>query len=194
MCLVPKKRKQCFTLAKGEKPLAMFIENRVKEILMEKYISFRYIVLEQNPAYKRFSCFWDQAVYCVVPWFILTSEWWVFLARVELFFNLDSEVLNQIQSDIRENKETGIIAGVNKQNRKETKSLFRLNENQYSSLWKSLHISFYILRFIKHRVWNQINVNKQQQFYEHKLLMAIFDNLKQSISTAFQEIKLLPLL
>ena len=50
MCLVPKKRKQCFTLAMGEKPLAMFIENRVKEILMEKYISFPYIVLEQNPA------------------------------------------------------------------------------------------------------------------------------------------------
>ena len=40
------------------------------------------------------------------------------------FFNMDSEVLNQIQSEIRENKETGIIAGVNKQNQKETKSLF----------------------------------------------------------------------
>ena len=50
MCLVPKKKKQCFTLGKGEKPLAMFIENRVREILMEKYISFRYIVFEQNPA------------------------------------------------------------------------------------------------------------------------------------------------
>ena len=50
MCLVPKKKKQCFILAKGEKPLAMFIENRVREILMQKYISFRYIVLEQNPA------------------------------------------------------------------------------------------------------------------------------------------------
>ena len=32
------------------------------------------------------------------------------------FFDMDSEVLNQIQSEIRENKETVIIAGVNKQN------------------------------------------------------------------------------
>ena len=59
--------------------------------------------------------------------------------------------------------------------------------------------NYYIFHFIfcdlfKHRVWNQINANRQQQFYEHILLMAIFDNLKQSISTAFQQIKLLPLL
>ena len=40
MCLVPKKRTQCFTLAKGEKPLAMFIENCVKEILMENIFLF----------------------------------------------------------------------------------------------------------------------------------------------------------
>ena len=33
-----------------KKPLAVFIENCVEEILMEKDISFQYIVLEQNPA------------------------------------------------------------------------------------------------------------------------------------------------
>ena len=32
------------------KPLAVFIENCVKEILMEKDTSFRYIASEQNPA------------------------------------------------------------------------------------------------------------------------------------------------
>ena len=35
---------------KTKKPLAVFIENRIKEILMEKDISFRYIVSDQNPA------------------------------------------------------------------------------------------------------------------------------------------------
>ena len=74
------------------------------------------------------------------------------------------------------------------------KSLFGVNENQYSSLRKLLHVSVYVLRFVKQRVWNQINVGKQQQFYEHKLLIAIFINLKQSDPITFQEIKLLSLL
>ena len=107
---------------------------------------------------------------------------------------MDSEVLNQMQSEIRENKETAIIAGVNKQDQKEMKSLFGVNENQYFSLRKLLRVSVYVLRFVKQRVWNQINVDKQQQFYKHKLLIAIFDNLKQSNPITFQEIKLLSLL
>ena len=74
------------------------------------------------------------------------------------------------------------------------KSLFGVNENQYSSLQKLLRVSVYVLRFVKQRVWNQINVDKQQQFYEHKLFIAIFDNLKQSNPITFQEIKLLSLL
>ena len=107
---------------------------------------------------------------------------------------MDSEFWNQIQSEIRENKETAIIAGVNKQDQKEMKLLFGVNENQYSSLRKLLRVSVYVLRFVKQKVWNQINVEKQQQFYEHKLLIAIFENLKQSNPITFQEIKLLSLL
>ena len=80
------------------------------------------------------------------------------------FFQYDTEVLNQIQSKIRENKEAAIKAGVNKQDQKEMKSLFGVNKNQYSSLQKLLHISVYVLRFVKQRVWNQSNVGKQQQF------------------------------
>ena len=149
---------------------------------MEKDISFWYIVLEQNPA--------GIATRGPVVFEIKQSTlWWYGLSWLQNdksswpewnFFNMDSKVLNQIQSEIRENKETAIIAGVNKQDQKETKSLFAVNENQYSSVWKLLWVSVDSLRFIKQRVWNQINVDKQQQFYGHKLLMAIFDNLKQS--------------
>ena len=106
---------------------------------------------------------------------ILSSEWQIFLARVE-FFQYDTEVLNQIQSKIRENKEAAIKAGVNKQDQKEMKSLFGVNKNQYSSLRILLRVLAYVLRFIKQRFWNQINVDKQQQFYEQKLSIAIFDN------------------
>ena len=52
----------------------------------------------------------------------------------------------------------------------------------------------FVLRFVKQSVWNQINVDKQQQFYQHKLLIAIFENLKQSNPITFQEVKLLSLL
>ena len=97
---------------------------------------------------------------------------------------MDCEVLNQ---------ETAIIAGVNKQDQKELKSLFGVNENQYSSLRNYCMFQF-VLRFVKQRIWNQMNVDKQQQFYEHKLLIAIFENLKQSNPITFHEIKLLSLL
>ena len=62
------------------------------------------------------------------------------------------------------------------------KSLFGVNENQYSYLQKLLRVSVYVLRLAKQRVWDQINVDEQQQFHKHKLLIAIFDNLKQSNS------------
>ena len=81
-------------------------------------------------------------------------------AQSGIFFSMDSEVLNQIQSEIRQNKETAIRAGVHKQDQKEIKLLFGVNENQYSSLQKLLHVSVYVLRFVKQRVWNQINVDK----------------------------------
>ena len=48
---------------------------------------------------------------------------------------MDAGVLNQIQSEISENKEIAIMAGVNKkQDEGEMKSLFGINESQYSSL------------------------------------------------------------
>ena len=65
--------------------------------------------------------------------------------------NTDSEVLNQIQSEIREIRETAIIAGVNKLDQK-MKSQFGMNENQYSSLRKLLRVPVYVFRFIKQRV------------------------------------------
>ena len=51
-----------------------------------------------------------------------------------------------------------------------------------------------MLRFIKQEIWNLLDAVKQKQFYEHKLLIAIFDKLKESNPITFQEIKLLSLL
>ena len=73
-----------------------------------------------------------------------------------------------------------MIAGIHKQDQKEMQSLFGVNENQYSSLQKLLRVSVHVLRLAKQRVWDQINVDKQQQFHKYKLLIAIFDNLRQS--------------
>ena len=138
---------------KTKKPLAVFIENRVKETLMEKDISFQYIVSEQNPAdiatrgsvvseIKQSTLWWHSP-----PWLQNDRPSW----PEWKFSNMDSEDLNQIQSEIRENKETAIIVGVNKQYQK-MKSLFGVNENQYSSLRKLLCVPVYVLIFVKQRV------------------------------------------
>ena len=50
------------------------------------------------------------------------------------------------------------------------------------------------MRHIKNRVWNPISVEKQRHFCEYKLLVVLFDNLKESGPVVFQENKLLSLL
>ena len=63
-----------------------------------------------------------------------------------------------------------------------------------SLLWKLLHVSVYVMRYIKNRVWNHISVEKRRHFCEYKLLIIIFDNLKEFDPVIFQQIKLLSLL
>ena len=50
------------------------------------------------------------------------------------------------------------------------------------------------MRYIKNKVWNRISAENRRHLCEYKLLVTIFDNLKESGPVTFQEIKLLSLL
>ena len=182
---------------KTRKPLSMFVENRVKEILKEKDISFRYILSEQNPA--------DIATRGSNAFEIAQSNlWWhgpSWLEKEELvwpmenFSYVDSEVMNHINGEIKGCKELVTVAGINKKiDEKPIVSLFGMNEKDYSSLRKLLRVSVYIMRCIKERIWNRLSAHSKERFQEQKLLMMIFNNLKDSSPVTFQEIKLLSLL
>ena len=130
---------------KTRKPLSVFVENRVKEILMEKNITFRYIVANQNPSdiatrgssvsqINQSTLWWHGP-----SWLQNDDSSW----PVWNLSDITPEVLNQVQSETRECKlviEVSNIAGVNnnKQDQKEIALLFGVDEKCYSSLRRLL--------------------------------------------------------
>ena len=110
------------------------------------------------------------------------------------FSYVDSEVMNHIKGEIKGCKELVTVAGVNKIiDEKPIVSLFGMNEKDYSSLQKLLCVSVYIMRCIKERIWNRLSAHSKERIQEQKLLMMIFNNLKDSFPVTFREIKLLSL-
>ena len=79
------------------------------------------------------------------------------------------------------------MAGVNKQDQREMRSLF--GDSILPS--KNYCVFQFVLRIIKNEL---INAEKQKHFHEYKLLITIFNNLKEFSPITFQEIKLLSLL
>ena len=109
--------------------------------------------------------------------------------------NKNSEMLIQIQSEVKGVKELANVAGINeKDEEKQIVSLFGVDEKRYSSLQKLIRVSVYVMRYIKYRVWNRISAENRRHLCEYKLLVTIFDNLKESGPVTFQEIRLLSLL
>ena len=72
--------------------------------------------------------------------------------------NRNSEMLIQIQSEVKGVKELANVAGINKKDQeKQIVSLFGVDEKRYSSLRKLIRVSVYVMRYIKNRVWNRIS-------------------------------------
>ena len=105
---------------KTRNPLSVFVENRVKEILVEKDISIQYILSEENPADipTRGSCAFKIAQ---------SKLWWhgpSWLQNEESTWpvknlpNKNFEMLIQIQSEEKRIKELAIVAGINKKDQK----------------------------------------------------------------------------
>lgn len=168
---------------------------------MEKDIIFHYITSNQNPA--------DLATRSLtVPEIRKCSLWWhgpSWLEQEESSWpawnisDITPEVLEQVQSEAKGPKTSiemtmSIMAGVSDKDQKEMMSLFGMNENHFSSLRKLLRVSVYVMKFLKIKVWNQLSIDDQRCFRHHKLLVMVFDSLKETKSISSQEIKLLSLL
>ena len=182
-----------------KKPLSVFVENRIKEILKEKDITFQYIASNQNPAdiatrgssvfeLSQSTLWWHGP-----SWLQEDDSSW----PVWNFSDITPKVQNQLQSEEKGFKsviETTTVIGIsNKQDQIKTASLFGIDEKRFSSLRQLLRVSVYVLKFIKKKVWNLINVKKRKHF-QHKLLSTIFEELTETIPIVSREIKLSSLL
>ena len=174
-----------------------FVENRTKEILREKDVTFCYIVSSHNPA--------DLATRGLTfPEISESPLWWqgpLWLQQETSVWptwntsDITPEVLEQVHSEARMPKvpiEMTLMTGIDK-NQEDTASLFTLDK-KCSSLRKLLHVSEYVLKFIKMKVWNRISTDSQMKFQKHNLLATIFDTLKTHSSITSQEIEMASLL
>ena len=174
---------------KTKKPLPVFIENRVGEIRSQKDLSFRYITSDQNSSdcatrgltvtdIKNSSLWWHEPI-----WLLKEPAMWPSWKLPEF----TSENLNRLQL---EDKESQIIINVSTDKRNGSKDdleifLFGMKKLT-SSLRKLLHISVFVMRFIKVKVWNNIERN-----IKDCLLVTVFQCLSDAEP---KEIQLLGLL
>ena len=174
---------------KMRKPLSLFIENRVKEILNERDTTFCYIESAQNPA--------DVATRGSSVSEIGQSDlWWhspTWLKNEDSLWplwnlpDITPDVLDEINRETRIQHvlETTIVTGETSQQ----DSLLGIDEKRYSLLRKLLRISVYILRFIKRN-----KINREKFLKQYKLLRTVLDNVKDSGFISAQEVKLSSLL
>ena len=69
-----------------------------------------------------------------------------------------------------------------------------MDKPHYSSLWKLLRVSVYILRFIKIKVWNKLREETRRKHQRFHLLSTVFRELVDADHITFREIKLVSLL
>ena len=118
--------------------------------MVERDISIRYIVSEENPAdiATRGSCAFkigQSNLWWYGPSWLQNEEsaW-----PVKNLPNKNSEMLIQIQSEEKGIKELATVAGINeKDQEKQIVSLFGVDEKRYSSLRKLIRVSVYVMRY-----------------------------------------------
>ena len=128
--------------------------------MKEDDVDFQYIVLKKNPA--------DLATRgSTAAEISKCSLWWngpSWLGQEESSWptwneNLSTEMLDRIQGELKGPRipiELIAVAAEDK-NQREIVSLFGMDEKCCSSLRKLLRISVYVMKFIKMKVWSQLN-------------------------------------
>jgi len=159
---------------------------------MNKEFKFRYVASSHNPA--------DVATRGLsVNELNDCSLWWHGSSWLDgnhfswPVWNL-SEITPESLEEIRKsNPEITIVAGVDGKCDKDV-FLFGVDKLHYSSMWKLLRISVYILRFIKLKVWNKLQEETRRKHQSFHLLSTLFKGLRDTGNITFREIKLVSLL
>ena len=174
------------------KPLPLFVENRTKEILREKNIVFRFIASSENPA--------DIATRGLTASEIKeNSLWWngpLWLDQEESSWptgnvaDVAPEVLEELQGETKGVKLSTVTAAIDE----DQLSLFGMKEKNCSSLRKLLRVSVYVMKFLKIMIWNKLEANRKESLQHCKLLVTVFDTLKETKPISSQEVRVVSLL
>ena len=144
---------------KTRKPLSVFVENRIKEIKLEKDVTFCYVSTVDNPADFATRGLSVQEIKCSSLWWHGPS--WLqdddSLWPVGSYSDTAPEILQQTDNEVRKLKPSCEVSNIAVDEK--ASLVFGIDPLRYSSLRKLLRITVFVLRFIKIKVWNRINLD-----------------------------------
>ena len=180
---------------KTNKPLPLFVENRVTEIKRETDITFRYVPSDQNPAdfptrglsvseISKARLWWHGPFWLEKPE-RLWPEW--------CLPQITPETIKQIQNDNPTvfYEMASLVDNSLSYNDQERRFVLGINETQYSSLRKLLRITVYCFKFIRCFIWLSLSSTLKKVIGEkHRLLKYVFDSVSDGVSIHAKDIKL----
>ena len=103
------------------------------------------------------------------------------------------EVLEEIQKEIKGAKTQVEMSTVAAAIDEDQFSLFGTKKS-CSSLRKLLRVSIYVMKFLKIIIWKKLEANRRKSLQHCKLLVTVFDTLKEKKPISSQEIRAVSLL
>ena len=159
-----------------DKPLSLFVENRVKEIQRQND-SFFYVPSSENPA--------DLPTRGLTVSEIENSRlWWQgpnWLASSHDIWpkwQPPQPVLRDMQLETRAPRVLYECSNIVNHGEQEGLFVCRLDEKKYSSLRKLLRVTCYCLKFVKKQLWDLLSESSKAAFKKkHVLLAEVFNSL-----------------
>ena len=176
------------------KPLPVFVQNRLDEIRLEEDIVFGYIPSEQNPA--------DFATRGLSVMEIIGLDlWWhgpAWLKEDKTCWpnwnlpDISSAEIEQLLDQARQvprvlyNTTNLVKDDLTEQDK--AISIFLIDESKYSSLRRLLRVTAYCLKFIKRKIWNRCPTEVLNRIVQKYPNLNVFDTVRDN-SVSFDDIK-----
>ena len=171
---------------KSSKLLPLFVENRIKEIRMEKDITFCYIPSKQNPAdYATRGLTVQEIIDCKLWWH--GPEWLKSEETTWPSWNMPDITPDKLDNLLEIGKkgsqviyEVTNVVNDGSQVHNDYPSPLTIDEFKYSSLRKLLRITVYCIKFIYIMVLNKCSKElKERVLRKHKILEKVFNNMRE---------------
>ena len=180
---------------KTNKPLPTFVENRVKEVLKESDVTFRYIPSNQNPAdlptrgllvsqVKESKLWWHGPAW-LTDTESLWPEWCVPQVTPEILRGMECVPSRSLYE----------VASVTSHDVDKVNSVCGIDESKYSSLRRLLRVTVYCLKFIKRRAWLALIQSRRESIEGRcKLLSFVLNSLSDGSSVCAGDLQVSTLL